>query len=123
MRANENIEKYVKSTPIESSLIKTLEKNRLQRDIVSISKVGKVLDIMVPILPADFSTEIKLKKERKENMLGVVRVGASLNEINRQRNSMIKSAVLLTLFILFIGTIFSFLFIKIITKDLLEIKK
>ena len=116
-RTNENIEKYVKSTPIESSLIKDLEQSRLQEDIISISEIGKVMDIMVPIIYTDFSTGIKLDKQKKEIMLGVVRTGLSLNEINNQKNRMIKSASLLTLFILFIGIIFSFFFIKVITKD------
>ncbi len=119
--ANENVEKYVKSTPIESSLIKNLEQNKIQEDIISISKIGKVLDVIVPISYTEFSSEIKLDKQKKEKMLGVVRIGLSLNEINSQKNSMIKSAVLLTLFILFIGIIFSFFFIKIISKEELSL--
>ena len=116
-RGNENIKKYVSSTPIESSLIKSLEKNRIQKDIISISKVGKVMDIMLPVVSVDFDTEIKTKKEDREIILGSVRIGVSLNEINAQKNSMIRSAILLTLFILFIGAIFSFFFVKIITKE------
>ena len=116
-RGNENIKKHVSSTPIESSLIKSLEKNRIQKDIISISKVGKVMDIMLPIVSVDFDTEIKTKKEDREIILGSVRIGVSLNEINAQKNSMIRSAILLTLFILFIGAIFSFFFVKIITKE------
>ena len=106
---DENITEYLKSTPVDSSTIQSLKDTKIQKYTNNILKVGKILDIVVPIVDIDFSKY----KSSKEVVVGVVRIGASLDEIKHQIEKMIKNVVLITLIAIFIGVFLSFFIIKI----------
>lgn len=113
--ANENVQKYVDSTPIETGIIQNLKDTGLKKDISNILTVGEVLDVVVPIISTDYSPNIQ--KSERYKIIGVVRIGADLSDINYKIKKMIKSSILITIMILFVGILVSFFIVGIIVKS------
>ena len=118
---NEYVIRYINSTPIEYRVIQDLEINRLQQDTSIISNIGEVMDIIVPIIVTNLNPEIKIKEEKKETILGAVRIGITLDRINYQIDKMTKSIILITLIVVCAGIFLSFFFVKIIVKPISEL--
>ena len=116
---NDYIKKYVRTTPIDKNLIKILGNNKSQKDILLISNVGKVMDIVVPITSVEYkySHETEIKKEQKTVVVGAVRLGVDISKIDYQKKIMINKMIKITLLILLLGLIFSFVFSKIIISS------
>ena len=119
--ANEYVSMYINSTPIESGTIRSLENNRLQKDISIISNVGEVMDIIVPVISVDYNPTINKDKTDKETIVGAVRIGITLDRINYQIEKMTKSIILITLIVVFVGIILSFFLVKIIVHPIREL--
>ena len=119
--ANEYIVRYINSTPIEAGIIRNLEKNKLQKETNIISNVGEVMDIVVPIISNDFSPEIRMNSEKRETVIGAVRIGITLDRINYQIDKMTKSIILITLIVVCAGIFISFFLVKIIVKPIREL--
>ena len=120
--ANEYVARYINSTPIEAKLIQDLGKNMLQKDTNVISNVGEVMDIIVPIISTDYSPQIKTDNSaKKQNIIGAVRVGITLDRINYQIEKMTKSITLITLIVVFVGIFISFFLVKIIVQPIREL--
>lgn len=113
--ANENVQKYVDSTPIETGIIQNLKDTGLKKDISNILTVGEILDVVVPIISTDYSPNIQ--KSERYKIIGVVRIGADLSDINYKIKKMIKSSILITIMILFVGILVSFFIAGIIVKS------
>ena len=113
---NADLTKYIESTPIDVATIKKLKDTGLQKDINGISNVGEVMDILVPIISTPFDTNIS--ESEREKVVGVVRIGVELNNINYQIEKTKKFAFLITIAIVFIGILFSFFIAGIIFKSL-----
>ena len=120
--ANEYVVRYIHSTPIEANLIQDLGKNMLQKDTNVISNVGEVMDIIVPIISTDYSPQIRTdSNSKKQNIIGAVRVGITLDRINYQIEKMTKSITLITLIVVFVGIFISFFLVKIIVQPIREL--
>lgn len=118
---NEYVIRYISSTPIESGIIQSLGKNKLQKDTSIISNFGEVLDIIVPIISYDYNPTIQKYKQNKETIIGAVRIGITLDRINYQIEKMTKSIILITLIVIAVGIILSFFLVKIIVQPIREL--
>jgi len=123
MISNDYIDRYISSTPIESSTIKELEKNKLQKTTNKISNVGEVMDIVVPILSYDYVPDVPTYSDyySKENIVGAFRIGVTLERINYQIKKMTRSIILLTLVVVCAGIIMSLFLVRIIVKPIKEL--
>ena len=113
---NADLTKYIESTPIDVATIKNLKDTRIQKDINVISNVGEVMDIIVPIISMAF--DMNISESEREKIVGAVRIGAELNNINYQIERIKKSVFIITIAIVFIGILFSFFIAGIIFKSL-----
>lgn len=141
--ADDNVEKYIFSSPLESEEIKTLEKEKLKKHTGKIKNMGEFIDIVVPIssfeyIPAASMSIISTKigapissykedaipvniKYDEETVIGAVRIGITLDRINYQIEKMTKSIVFLTLIVILAGIIISFFLVKIILTPIKEL--
>ena len=115
-KENESIQKYVDSTPVDVVTIQKLKDTGIQKNIIKISSIGEVLDVIAPVMFMEFNTNIS--KSKKEKFVGVVRIGAELNDINYQIKKAVKFSVLITAIIVFVGVFLSFFIVKIIVKSI-----
>ncbi|MFA7073849.1 MAG: ATP-binding protein [Endomicrobiaceae bacterium] len=122
------IDQYITSTPIEPSSISALEKTRLQKGVSVISGIGEVIEIIVPIISYDYmNTANSLSYQNSFSapdngvIIGVVRVGLTLERINYQIDKMSKSIVFLTLIVVLAGIIIAIFLIKILVKPIQEL--
>lgn len=122
------INQYITSTPIEPSSIMALEKSRLQKGVSVISGIGEVIEIIVPIISYDYlntanSMTFPNSFSASDNgvIIGVVRVGLTLERINYQIDKMSKSIVFLTLIVVLAGIIIAIFLIKILVKPIQEL--
>lgn len=113
---NENVQKYVDSTPVDVDTIQKLKDIGLQKDIIKISTVGEVLDVVVPIISTTFDANIS--QSEREKVVGAVRIGAELNDINYKIKKMINFSILITVVIVFVGIFLSFFIVGIIVKSI-----
>lgn len=143
--SNENIEKYIFSTPIETTTIKKLEKEKLKKYTGTIQKVGDFIDITVPISSYEYNpvsafnlmnskidapiasydednynVPVNIKYD-KETVVGAVRIGLTLDRINYQIEKMTTSIVFLTFIVILAGIIISFFLVKIILTPIREL--
>ena len=124
--ANPKVIDYVQSTPIDPAVVSTLEKTKYQKELYSISDIGEVIEILIPILSRDSlaSPNTLLYKRNlpsEEVLIGFVRVGLSLERINYQINKMSNTILLITLIVILAGIVISSFLIKIIMKPIQDL--
>lgn len=120
---NPKVIAYVQSTPIEPAMVSDLETNRYHKELYSISSVGEVIDVLVPIISRDSlalpSTLLYKKNIPSEEMLiGVVRVGLSLERVNYQIKKMTNTILLITALVILAGIVISSFFVQILVKPI-----
>ncbi|MFA7675100.1 MAG: ATP-binding protein [Endomicrobiia bacterium] len=122
------INQYITSTPIEPSSIMNLEKTRLQKGVSVISGIGEVIEIIVPIISYDYlntanSMTFPNSFSASDNgiIIGIVRVGLTLERINYQIDKMSKSIVFLTLIVVLAGIIIAVFLVRILVKPIQEL--
>ena len=120
---NPKVIAYVQSTPIEPAIVADLEHNRYHKELYSISSVGEVIDVLVPIISRDSlalpNTLIYKKNIPSEEMLiGVVRVGLSLERVNYQIKKMTHTILLITALVILAGIVISSFFVQILVNPI-----
>lgn len=125
--SNPKVVSYVQSTPIEPSILSSLEKNRSQKELYSISGIGEVIEFLIPILSRDSlaSPNTLLYKRNlpsEEILIGVVRVGLSLERINYQIDKVSNWILLITLIVILAGIVISSFLVKILIKPIQDLK-
>ena len=119
---NEDIVHFVSAASIDNNTIAELEKNKLIKEVNVLPNIGEVLDIVVPIISRDFNPIIEITaSNKKEIIIGAVRVGITLERINYQIEKMTKSIIIITLVVVFAGIIMSFFLVKIIVRPIKEL--
>jgi len=145
---NEDIEKYLFSTPLEPTTIKNLEKEKLKKRTGTIQKFGEFIDVTIPIFSYEYNpasalaimnTKIDVPiasydednyersnvpvniKYDKETVVGAVRIGLTLDRINYQIAEMTKSIIFLTFIVIIAGIIISFFLVKVILTPIREL--
>lgn len=118
---NEDIVHFVSAASIDNNTIAELEKNRLIKEVNVLPNIGEVLDIVVPIISNDYNPVIQLEAPKRDIIIGVVRVGITLERINYQIEKMTKSIIIITLVVVFAGIIMSFFLVKIIVRPIREL--
>lgn len=120
---SDNIREYVESNPVDADTIKSLADRDIQKNMCTIFNVGNVLDILVPIKtrnavanPKEQSMRYNLPAE--EQIVGAVRIGIDFSRINYYIKIIMKSLVIITLGIVFIGILFAFFISKILIKSI-----
>jgi signal transduction histidine kinase len=119
--SNEDINRFLASTPIDGATIIELETSKLQKTINVLPNIGEVMDIVVPIISYDYNPTIKLKASKREVVIGAVRIGITLERINYQIEKMTKSIIIITLVVIFAGIIMSSFLVKILVKPIREL--
>ena len=117
--SNPKVISYVQSTPIEQSILSSLEKKRSQKELYSISGIGEVLEFLTPILSRESldSPNTLLYKRNlpsEEKLIGVVRVGFSLERVNYQIKKMVSIIVIITIIVIFVLIAMSPFLVKIL---------
>lgn len=119
----DNIREHVESNPVDADTIKSLADRDIQKNMCTILNVGNVLDILVPIKtrnavanPKEQSMRYNLPAE--EQIVGAVRIGIDFSRINYYIKIIMKSLVIITLGIVFIGILFAFFISKMLIKSI-----
>lgn len=113
---NQKVINFVQSTPIKSVVITDLEKNRYHKDLLSISGVGDILEVIVPIISREYFASPDKAPNFQENLIGIVRVGFSLKKINYQIKKMISIILIITLIVIFVVITISPFLVKIFIR-------
>lgn len=123
-----SIMQYIETTPVETMTITSLNKNRLQKGIIIISGIGEVMEITVPIISSDYLSSPNSLNIPNKNaigndgmVIGVVRVGLTLERINYQIEKMSKSIIFLTMVVILAGIIFSTFLVRMLVKPIREL--
>ena len=123
--SNPKVVEYVQSTPIDPALVATLEKNKYQKELYSISGIGEIIEVLIPVLSRDSlaspNTLLYKRLPSEEVLIGIVRVGLSLERINYQINKMSNTILLITLIVILAGIVISSFLIKIIIKPIQDL--
>jgi hypothetical protein len=94
----------------------SLKESGAQKNIIFIQNVGEIIEVIVPILSYDSSTGINPGDDA--NVVGVVRVGLTLERIKYQIKEITKNILFLTIVVIFAGIIISSFLIKILIKPI-----
>ncbi|MCL2390849.1 MAG: ATP-binding protein [Endomicrobia bacterium] len=94
-----------------------------------LKNVGKVFEVFVPIVTYDQSPKIagvslandNMGNENRGYVIGIVRVGVTIEILNKQLDSLSKSVGLLTVIVVLGSSIISFLLIKILIGPIKEL--
>ena len=120
---NQKVINYVQATPIEPSMISDLEKNRYHKELYSISGVGDVIEVLVPIFSRDSLASPNTLLYRRnlpseEVLIGVVRVGLSLERVNYQISKMTNTILIITLMVILAGIVIASFLVQILIKPI-----
>ncbi|MDD5021081.1 MAG: ATP-binding protein [Endomicrobiaceae bacterium] len=94
----------------------SLKETGTKKNVVFISNVGEIIEVVVPILSYDSTTGVNLGDNA--NVVGVVRVGLTLERIKYQIKEITKNILFLTMVVIFAGIIISSFLIKILIKPI-----
>lgn len=119
----DNIREYVESNPVDADTIKSLADRDIQKNMCKILNVGNVLDVVVPVTSFDkmYDNGNLLMHEfssRDQFVVGAVRIGIDFSRINYYIKIIMKSLVIITLVIIFIGILFAFFISKMLIKSI-----
>ncbi len=94
----------------------SLKETGTQKNVIFIPNVGEIIEVIVPILSYDSTTG--MTPGDNANVVGVVRVGLTLERIKYQIKEITKNILFLTMVVIFAGIIISSFLIKILIKPI-----
>lgn len=121
--SNRKLERYILATPVEASTIQALKKHKFLKKANRIQNVGEVMDIVVPVISYDYDSGITTSYNTKENIIGILRIGVSLEKIKHQIKNMTGSIIVLTVMIIVAGILISFFLVRLITRPIEKLTK
>ena len=110
---------YVQYSPIDSTIISDLETNRYHKEFCSIVGVGDVIEVLVPIISQHSSAspnDILPPLPNKEEVIGFVRLGLSLESVNYQIKRMTNTILFITLIVILVGIFISSFLVTLLIK-------
>lgn len=117
--SNRKLERYILATPV----IQALKKHKFLKKANRIQNVGEVMDIVVPVISYDYDSGITTSYNTKENIIGILRIGVSLEKIKHQIKNMTGSIIVLTVMIIVAGILISFFLVRLITRPIEKLTK
>lgn len=126
-----NINKYIKQSVMDEKYIHSIDidKKGLETRIFNIAEVGDVVEILVPMVSYNTSTSYTFlpinpmmsSKSKQPQIIGLVRVGLTLERIKYQISKVTRSIIILTIVVIFAAIIISIFLIKIIIRPIDEL--
>jgi signal transduction histidine kinase len=114
--SDSSVYNYLNDADKKQFELTSLKESGTQKNIIFIQNVGEIIEVIVPILSYDSSTGINPGDDA--NVVGVVRVGLTLERIKYQIKEITKNILFLTIVVIFAGIIISSFLIKILIKPI-----
>lgn len=123
-----DINNFVTASSFDQKYIASLDKNGLQTKILNIKEIGDVVEIFVPMVSYNTGSytfiptnPMMMPKAKTTKVIGLVRVGLTLERIKYQISKVKRSIIILTVVVILAAIIISIFLIKIIIRPINEL--